>query len=759
MKVEADRWLEIDLYWFDRDDIAGAVRRFWERCEPLLVGVTGWRGVIVNAGWLVDHVLGWSGDLDQPVPFPPGLTADKFFPDRAALRGTTAQRQAGWRSRFADRGRRADLGYQPWTYRDLGRLADLLRGIGQTEFGISGLKVGVFVLGWDSIYGREPSAWSARHPEAFFAGPWHDQLFNVAARLQADDAVYAAFPDGIVPGTPVTRFFGRQWGELRRQVHLDAIVLRDSMIGQGIYERVGPFGETASPDPEVVQEWSDATGELIRQTKLAAPEALVIGYSNAASAVADWRVNCVDLESIAHQGFLDAWIDQTWAGAWNEVGQRENTFWNEPLLGWTNQLGYVLGHAVALAGTPVRHYTLAETFDAWESWDIIHTAPARLRWGIWAYLHAFLLTPDGLKAPAGTYVSWMNQGSRLLEAEDVEFLADTINQATVDARRTVVVHGPVAVYCREALAWASRHQPDQTMKEWIDEQIGWLAKYSLPVTAITRAEYLASIQADHLIVQTPVHLPDDQRDLLLRRIRRGDPTMVVGSPGPGVDRLIAEAAGLISADSAVGPVKTVAHLGPSLRPGVDAGLEGGDLPEEFSIVQPWTANQAVGGAEVIYQVDGSPALVRRDLISSWDPPEVIHRSVSDLVGGHGGPRGDLSMTQRLGSPYGVLLAAAEIMRALKLTGRIAAEPLEATSPVAMSAWTRDDAVTMVLLGELEEGFRESTEGDWRLTVTGLGEPLEVCLSYGQSQLYAVGSDTSGSVRIVPKWAEGSDVDS
>ena len=69
----------------------------------------------------------------------------------------------------------------------------------------------------------------------------------------------------------------------------------------------------------------------------------------------------------------------------------------------------------------MRHYHLVETFDAWESWDVIHTAPERLRWGIWAYSHAAVKTPSGIKLPAGSYISWANQGKRLLSAEDVSF--------------------------------------------------------------------------------------------------------------------------------------------------------------------------------------------------------------------------------------------------------------------------------------------------------------------------------------------------
>ncbi|MCY7411680.1 MAG: hypothetical protein LH471_01360 [Salinibacterium sp.] len=352
--IDADRWLEIDLYWFDNADPTAAVRTFWDRFAPLMAGVNGWRGVVINSGWLADHILAWSGDLDEPIPFPSGLGKDKFFPDNSPLLGTEEQRRAGWHARFTQRGERDTTGYQEWTYRQLRDLAELLRTHAREQHGIDEVKIGTFVIGWDSIYACEPSTWSKRHPEAFFEGPWVDRLFNVAARLKADPVPTAAFPSGTEEGLPISRFFGMQWGHLSRSVGLDAIVLRDSMIGQGIYERLGPWGATAPTDPSLVVEWSDATAALVRETKLAAPDALVIGYSNAASAVADWRVNCVDLESIAQEGYLDAWIDQTWAGAWNETGQREDLFWNLPLHGWTNQLGFVLLRAAALAGSKVR---------------------------------------------------------------------------------------------------------------------------------------------------------------------------------------------------------------------------------------------------------------------------------------------------------------------------------------------------------------------------------------------------------------------
>ena len=266
---------------------------------------------------------------------------------------------------------------------------------------------------------------------------------------------------------PVHQAYALQWGSFSKALDLDAVMLRDSFGMPLPYDRWGPLGPLA-PSPEAIRAATAAVAALVRETKQANPKALVMMYSNAASAVADWRVNCMDLESIAKEGYLDIWVDQTWAGAWNEVGLRQESFWNRPPLGWTYQLGAMLLHAAVLAKTKVRHYPLVETFDAWESWDVIHTAPERLRWGIWAYSHAAVKTPNGLKLPAGSYISWANQGKRLLDADDVRFLASNANAAIADARNMTEVLGPTLVYSREAMQWQADHATPEPRHQGVD---------------------------------------------------------------------------------------------------------------------------------------------------------------------------------------------------------------------------------------------------------------------------------------------------
>jgi hypothetical protein len=39
--VPGDRWMEIDLYWFDCNRIQNSVNEFWDRFTPLYRGVLG----------------------------------------------------------------------------------------------------------------------------------------------------------------------------------------------------------------------------------------------------------------------------------------------------------------------------------------------------------------------------------------------------------------------------------------------------------------------------------------------------------------------------------------------------------------------------------------------------------------------------------------------------------------------------------------------------------------------------------------------
>ncbi len=700
--IPGDRWLEIDLYWFEQKDILGSVKAFWDRFQPLYAGVEGYRGLILNVGWTVACIMEWSGDLEQKISLPRGSGQQHWVDMRGPLRGTTEERKRAAQARFAKPLLVPHRGYDPWTYGNLKTLASVLREEAAGR-GIPGFKVGMLNYAWTHAYGEEP-AWVRRHREAFTAwqsappgGSGLSPYFDPGGRLHADSTKLGGLPKGIPEGMPVHQAYAAQWGSLSKTVGLDALMLRDSFGMPVPYRRRGPWGPVA-PSPEVIREANANVASLVRELKTANPQALTMMYSNAASAVADWRANGLDLESVAREGYLDIFVDQTWAGAWNEVGLRQTDFWNNPLLGWTYQLGYTLLHAAILANTRVRHYPLVETFDAWEDWDVIHTAPERLRWGIWAYSHAAVKTPKGLKLPAGSYISWANQGKRLLDKGDVRFLADNLNAAIADARATREVFGPTLVYSRESMEWQIAHAtPNHDVKEWIDEQAASVMKWPLPILSVTRVEWLPQVKADLFILQTPSHLTPQHTAYIVKLIKDGHAIAIFGSPAGGVDPELARLGGLSSTG----------------RPGEDhatfrvAKLAGNsqplarNIPETFPTYYRLTKNEASAGARVIYEVEGNPVLTLNTTggkrIVMWDPSEVVFKEGSPLIEDWGGS----------GAAYALVAGALNLL--LSGAETLHAEKIDLNQTMSVAAWRGPDGKVRLLAANLEEGLRD--DGD------------------------------------------------
>ncbi len=698
--VDTDRWLEIDLYWFKQKAVPDSVHQFWERFEPLYRGVQGYRGVILNIGWTVGPVMEWSGDMAQRISLPTGSGQSKWVDEHGPLPGSTEERKKKSEARFAGALVATRHGYDPWTYGDVKGLVEEMKREAARR-GISELRVGMLNYAWRDAYGEE-AAWVRKHPEAFtqIAQIQPDNFsvgryFDPGARLHADAAALGGLPHGISEGMAVHEAYAAQWGSLSRALGLGAIMLRDSFGMPVPYQRAGPWGRLA-PSAEVIHRATDAVAALVKETKEANPDALVMMYSNAASAVGDWRCNGMDLEAIAKQGYLDIWVDQTWAGAWNEVGIREGAFWNAATKGWTYQLAYMLMHAAILADTKVRHYPLVETFDAWESWDVIHSAPERLRWGIWAYSHAGVKTPHGLKMPVGTYISWANQGERLLDEQDVRFLADNINAAVSDAKRTTEIYGPTLVYSREAMQAQIDHATaGHDINEWIDEQMGSVIKWPVPVMSATRMEWAPSVQSDLFVLQTPSNLAVDH---LKRLIDDKKPMALLGSFAEGIDSGLLTLAGLAVVPSGVDA--TVRHCAAKNdSPGL---VE--HAPTNFvDLCHKWSGDIMPVSAAIktIYFEDEAPALVVNETngkhLAAWNPP--------DLRSMEGVPLS--KVWENTGAPYA--LAAGALNEMLGENHAMHVDKIDLRQTMNVAAWRTSDGRVHILAGNLEEGLRDDAD--------------------------------------------------
>lgn len=697
--ADADRWLEIDLYWFKQQQMTESIREFWDRFQPLYIGVHGYRGVILNIGWTVGPVMEWSGNLDQKISLPTGSGQSRWVDENGPLTGTTEERKKESEKRFAGALVATRRGYDPWTYGDV-RL--LIAGLKQeaARRDIPGLRVGILNYAWTNAYGEE-AAWVRRHPEAFAKTSPNPDTFDIgryfdpAAHLHADATRLGGLPHGIAEGMPVYEAYAAQWGSLSKSVGLDAIMLRDSFGMPVPYQRAGPWGVVA-PSSEVIHKATNAVAALVKETKLANPDALVMMYSNGASAISDWRSNGMDLESIAGQGYLDIWVDQTWAGAWNEVGIREGSFWNAPTRGWTYQLAYMLTHAAILANTKVRHYPLVETFDAWESWDVIHSAPERLRWGIWAYSHAAVKTPNGLKFPVGTYISWANQGERLLDKPDVRFLADNINAAIADARQTTVIYGPTLVYSRESMQWQVDHAaPDHDINEWIDEQLGSVVKWPVPMLSATRLEWLPKVQSDLFVVQTPSHVSPEHLKTLQQMIESGQPVVLAGGSFKGIDPSLLRLAGVtVNAVTARKAIRLCE--GTNQTPDLVK-----NVPPNFTTYCRPADSSVSADTKAVYLQQGFPALTlemnHRRRVATWDAPNLRTAEGIPLS----------QVWGNTGAPYA--LAAGAFNDLLKSNSDLHAEKINLNQTVNVSAWRTRDGGIRILAANLEEGLRDDAD--------------------------------------------------
>jgi hypothetical protein len=319
-----------------------------------------------------------------------------------------------------------------------------------------------------------------------------------------------------------------------------------------------------------------------------------------------------------------------------------------------------------------------------------------------------------------------------------------LNAAINDAAATREVFGPTVVYNRAAMDWQNQHAPDQEIKEWIDEQMGTVMKWGVPVASATRIEWLPKISTDLPVLQTPAHLSQVESNYLAHYIARGKPVAIFASPAGGVDEQIGRLAGIASSDQHMGPAFYEGRRGAGLSPSLADGI-----PEQFSLIHNWTLNTASPGATVLYKVNNSPALIINEAngheVLFWDPPE----SKEDWR---------KSLRDELGSEFPCVLTARGIHRLLRSTGSPYLADVPVDQPLAISAWKQADGSLRILAANLEEGLADSPDlrrhvtlnlpktwnqhgqplswrNQWHPSPTANGAALDIDLPQAQSALW------------------------
>ena len=512
-------WTEMDLYWFQGEDMGTKVKMLFDRLVPLWNRAPKARkGLSLCLGWLHDSVLYWNGRLD-----------DRIF---------TCQPPR----------------YEPWTYRDLRNVLSLIRKEA-TDRRLSDFHIALMLTGGrGGLYAPEKTCegWGGRTEESdkqtiyYIEGKWFNE------HLEVDEGRYGIFYFGstvLVPedeavcklaSPTLSEYFADKLCDMCRHTGFDAVVFRDNIFSPA-YRR---GNRNRYMESECRRELNDAFISLLARIKANLPGFTTIGYSSGISSMEEWRSHGFDLEKVAMSGYLDLWITQTWASAWQD-------YWPCHSMGFTFQLANLLVNMAMLAGTPCGHMFLIETFDAWEPWDSIHQYPSKVAWEIWAYSHASVLMQDGAaKHPDGFYVSWMNRGSELIPEKTIGHLCSVLDDCSKDLEEKPVPGGPCLVFHRKGIEYLLDHPCTYSRGEEMDDWTAMLQKYGAPVLSITRSEWLHGIDSDAFIFPVPVAIGSEMADSILSRLGSGTLVMFTGSAGSFDDALRARL-GITVLDEAV----------------------------------------------------------------------------------------------------------------------------------------------------------------------------------------------------------------
>lgn len=654
--VDKDRWIIMDFAWFRPETLKDQADSLFNRYLPLWQNATGDKGIIFSFNWVVDLITDYEGDINQKLP----------------LKSPNSE---WWNDK---------------TYNDVKEFIALLRDKAKSE-GLNNFHIGMECIAWPSlvmVQGKYnyPSYWSERHPELYQNYGAIDPL----CKLKPDKKKYAARPNGIRKGEYFSAFFGEQWGIVSKDLNMDVLLLWDSWATLRCYTRSGVFGDRASKDPEKNKEISDAIIRTFRDIKKGNPDALLIGYSSGASAIGELRVNTFDLEALVADGHIDIWIDQTWGGAWND-------FWGFERNGWTFQLAYQLQHALMIeAGNanrsnPCKHYNIVAPFDAYEPWDIIHSTPEKLKWSIWAYNNASIITPKGYKQVDGSVIAWCNSPfMQLLSEQDVSLISENLDAADASASEISRMYGASFIYNRPEMDWLNQKDPSSFNSEWIDEQAAMLMKWGISCMSASRIEWLKYINPEKrvLMYQLPGELEKNTFNHINELALKGWPQLFIGRAGR-IDKQLLNLAGVSSFDTLY---LTQDHQCIIDEPGT-VGLPG-KSHVFLSEINPVQAK----AAKVFVRTPASPLLTKSYETSTyyWQPPDWRHPSQPGLD------------QNQYGSLVPYYITSRELLYACRDNGITHIKPTKVMNPVTMNYWRSGNKIYF-LLGNIES----NTIGDSR----------------------------------------------
>ena len=420
--------------------------------------------------------------------------------------------------------------YKPWTYRRFRDLVTLIiEEANRRQF--TDFHVAILFLGTSSMRIADLPTYSGRTEEVHEKARYHSYSQWFPEHPEVFDKRYDVFYFGAPIKLPADEqickqndptfgeYFADKLCDFGTQTGVSAVVFRDNIFSPA-YIRGYTHGRYMKS--KYRHDFNTAIIKMLARIKQTCPEFITIGYSSGVSSIEEWRSNGFDLETVARSGYLDLWITQTWASAWQD-------YWPCHSQGYTFQLANVLANLAMLADTPCKSLFLIETFDAWEPWDSIYQYPSKVTWEIWAYSHAAAILPNNqLYRTAGFYSSWMNRREDLLSEETVQLLHSVLDACSNDLDHSPVPGGPCVVYHREGFEHLFDDPTPYCRGEAWDDWCGMLLKYGIPILSVTRSEWLPATQADGYILPSGADLSQTCQNFIHQELQQQKPTLLMG---------------------------------------------------------------------------------------------------------------------------------------------------------------------------------------------------------------------------------------
>lgn len=663
--TSVDRLIELDV-----DALGGAgspsrVEAVVRRLLPLWRDAAesgGEAGLVLNLGWLMDPVMLFEGTPEQKLPI-----------------------------RSARLGRYAEM-----TYAELGGLVSDIRESAST-YGLSGLRVGMLFLGIGefvneivrapgtgteqtreaAIY-RESGEWFHRHPELFpfsatvtLHGPGVDWRIPLAA----DERSYASRPHGIAAGDSFAEFLAEQWAAVTDTVGFDLLLLRDETTTPVHAGRMAFDGTSTPATAAEIDEWTNALVAVTSSIKRAAPSTLLVLYSSGLSPTVELRYGRLDIARVVAEGGIDAWVDQTWGGAWQD-------WWDAGWQGWSFQLTNLLARAALItAGNatrtrPCRHYPLIQLLDGWEPYDTLHDYPNKLHWGIWAFSHASTRNGGEESVSGGMYLAVGNDRTgALIPDDDVAWIADALSAATESARQLERTVGPaLLVPDRDSAVRASM------TAESVEDATGFLGKWGIPVLSSATGSRPAEADSRGVILAAAAARSLDEFSL------------VVGAPEDLLPSVASE----------VGVCVGVEVAPSGYRRGMAVAATLGIKPAAWPYMGRRHKTRATAEGVVLYDGEDGPTAVRRSTRLWWLPPHVANGA-------------DRRLTHyQLGTVDPHIVVARALGEFAAEAGQLWLDGRDAHETISLHGWV-SAGVMHLLLGNLESGWIGDSR--FRRTVT------------------------------------------